>query len=48
MLILPVEGYLRRYFLLALAKRNEERLKRSTGRKEKRITYEPEEEVTSE
>lgn len=43
MLILPVEGFLRRYFLQALAKRNEERFSKSILEKGKRIHYEPEE-----
>jgi hypothetical protein len=42
MLILPVEGFLRRYFLQALAKRNEERLQRMVNEGEKVPEYEPE------
>jgi TRAP-type C4-dicarboxylate transport system permease small subunit len=42
MLILPVEGFLRRYFLQALAKRNEERLQKMVNEGEKVPEYEPE------
>lgn len=42
MLILPVEGFLRRQFLMALARRNEARLKKSQDEEKKIAEYQPE------
>lgn len=42
MLILPVEGFLRRYFLQALARRNEQRLQKLVDKGVKIPEYEPE------